>query len=212
MELWMLYPAGFAVAVLGGWIWRYASGQGTHLGPEPSASSWEIAGEELGLRFRKGERSASLAGDLEGVRVYADAEWAPADGDRRREPLGLRTPVGSWTVRTRLRALLPPGMPAGLRLREQTALSALAGSLRSDGEIVLGDAEFDRAFLIQGRDPEAVARALTPAVRVGLLVLAGKGILTMDGTELVLVLPELSDIDRLGLLLGAMAGVVRALS
>ena len=207
-----MFPLVFVLAlIVARWVWQRAQGKGTHLGREPDARSWRFAAEELGLQYRAGTRSASLSGDLEDVRVYADAEWSPADGGHRGRSMVWRPAVTNWEVTTRFRAILPPGMPRGLRLREQTALSALVESLRSDGEIVLGDAAFDRAFLVQGDDPEAVARALTPAARAGLLVLATRGILTMNERELTLAVPELADGDRLNLLIGAMAGVARVL-
>ncbi len=202
----------FPTAIVAGWIWQYSKGQGTRVGQEPTVGSWQFMAEELGLRFRQGQGTASVAGELEGAQVSAEAAWHRITTNRRRTMFTSREDEGTWSVTTRLRAQLPPGLPVGLQLREQTALAALAESLRSDGEIVLGDAEFDRAFLVQGMDPEAVARALTPKARVGLLVLAGKGILTMDEHELNLVVPDLPTTDRLGLLLGAMAGVARALA
>lgn len=189
-RLALLVTIGFAVAI-GFWLARRASGRGTRFGAEPELHHWMIVGDDLGLQYRTAGREATLSGRYHDVPVQLQARWRPADPRYDWTPLARLGPT-SWIVSTRIWCGFPlRAVPAGLKLWSQNPLSKLADALLRDGEIELQDAEFDAAFIVHGDDPDAVARALTPVARAGLLRLRGAGVLTVDEQGIALVVPDL---------------------
>ncbi|MBI5252198.1 MAG: hypothetical protein HY912_22110 [Desulfomonile tiedjei] len=91
----------------------------------------------------------------------------------------LRLSRGEDTrIFTRMQIMLP-GLPRGLRVYRETQWSKLGKAVGMQ-DIITGDPEFDRAFMVKGNDVTAVNNYLTSSRRMVLLARA----LSMDGLEL----------------------------
>lgn len=72
-----------------------------------------------------------------------------------------------------------PGLPRGLRVYKETAWSKLGKAVGMQ-DIATDDPEFDRAFMVKGKDAREVVDYLTPSRRMALLTQASD----MKGLEL----------------------------
>ncbi len=77
--------------------------------------------------------------------------------------------------RTGLVLKLAADPPFELDVYPQRALFNLVRRLVPLQDIVVGDAEFDRSFVVKGSDPERVIELFSAGVRTALLALAGLG-------------------------------------
>lgn len=182
--------------------WRRYKGQGLKYGYEPDRTAWRDSARLIGLSFLPLPQGASLSGVHEGVNVIVEAKWHRAS---RRQWFGPQM----WAVSTEIRGAFGATMPDGLHLRGQNVFLALTDVLVNGDEITLGDAKFDAAFLIHGKDVQAVDRVLPPPARLGLLGLSQQGALVVDQSSIRLTLPSyVTDPTRLQNLLSLVTGVV----
>ena len=80
-----------------------------------------------------------------------------------------------------------PGVPRGLRLYRQTSWSRLGRAVGMQ-DIITGDSEFDRTFMVKGSDPDAVVTFLSPFRRMALLSDAAKLVgLELESGELIVL-------------------------
>lgn len=99
---------------------------------------------------------------------------------------GTPTKIGSVTLSneddikifSRMQISLP-GLPRGLRVYKETAWSKLGKAVGMQ-DIATDDPEFDRAFMVKGKDAREVVDYLTPSRRMALLTQASD----MKGLEL----------------------------
>ncbi len=112
---------------------------------------------------------------------------------------------------TRMRMSLP-GLPRGLRVYSETPWSKLGKAVGMQ-DVKTGDPEFDRHFVVKGRDPQAIVDYLTLSRRIALLGHASgmKG-LELQEEGLVLVQPgQVANMEELGRLFSQFGSLAVAL-
>lgn len=114
---------------------------------------WAELADALGLAFRPGllRRGDVMEGELDGVRFVFDIDL-------------IRTDEGT-KPRTRVRAFHHTPLDLGLKLRPAGMLSSLGAAIGLVRVIDTGDATFDGAYTVKGRDRERVVAALALDVR-----------------------------------------------
>ncbi len=132
-------------------------------------------GEGAILRFR---------GDIRGMPLVLECietEGTPVCGGK------LRMSFGEGPKMFSRMAVRLPAVPPGLRLYRETTWSKLGKAVGMQ-DIITGDPEFDRTFMVKGSDPEAVGSFLSPFRRMTLLSQAAdlEG-LELEKGELILV-------------------------
>lgn len=118
---------------------------------------WQLAADLLDLDFDAvGSELGRIHGTLDGFAVEVDVE--------------LRKTRRGHDPYTRYRVFYPD-LGLGLWLRRQKGWTkAVASALGQD--LAVGEAEFDKAFLVDGTDEDVVRGFLTPERRAALLFLA----------------------------------------
>ena len=165
-----------ALVALGAVLIALSSRRGAGKGSaDPLA--WVSFARARGLTLSPGLQDPVVSGEIDGVPIRISAELfqdasplrtleADRDGGARR----------GTAVSTRVRGAFRVPMPVGLQLRRQGLFSSLAEDLVADGEIVVGDAPVDDAFVIQGADPIEIGAFLAvPDVRAALMALHATG-------------------------------------
>ena len=181
-----------------------------------SPTAWAGFAAARGLTLFPSPERPVVSGDIRGVAVRISAELIPDRTQTRQTGLQMfgrnRYRRGTY-VSTELQAAFRAVLPAGLQLRPQTVIGAIVEQMVADGEITIGDAAIDRAFLIQGHDPHEIAAFLAiPEIRSCLLALHATGYaLTVDEHLVKVVVPQyLTDSTALDTLTDALVSVVEA--
>lgn len=130
----------------------------------------------------------------------------------------VRGRVGGWPVevvptyargtwRAWLVVQFSPEDDTGLRVLPQRSPE---GDARDGQDIILGDVDFDAAFVVKGYDPGAVRERLGPEVRRRLLALCREGRVHLDDHRLVLdgITPDAAALERVLLQVDELAGLV----
>lgn len=131
----------------------------------------DAANDEL-RRASSGRKSEEFWGPLGGhlVRVDRLAEVRLAVGHEGPDTLGgVEEAVNLNYLQVTVFFRQRLGLDLWIRRERLSARVAKALRLFRGRDLLLGDAAFDRAFLVQGTSPAAVAAVVTPAVREGLL-------------------------------------------
>ncbi len=119
------------------------------------------------------------------------------------------------TLITEVRAGVNARIPIGFHLSRQSGMwASLLDSVTVGPEIQIGDPELDEAFLIHGRDPDAIAEVLRqPSVRESLLALAAEpGHVRVDEIAARVALDgHITDFTTLELMIGRACAVAHAL-
>jgi hypothetical protein len=134
--------------------------------------TWRRVAERLGLAYEpRGMRACGRSGEV-GARfelVIHDRGWA-----------------------TELAATFDPPLGVGFRIAREGVLAGI-GKLFGAQDIKLGDAAFDAAFVVKGKDEQRVREILVDDARAGLLELARAGELIVDDGTVLLRLPRIVD-------------------
>jgi hypothetical protein len=184
------------------------------VGPEPDHRAWEMFATTNHLSLVPTPKNPRLSGAWHGVNISVEAKWYRADkGDELAERRGMPDIQKTWVMSTRFRAGIGAKLPEGLHLRRQSLVEAFADRLVAGGELILGDQEFDDAWLVYGKDKEELGKVLLdPRVRPAVMeLLLGKGEVTVDETSIVIELPHyVSDWQELERYLGRIQAAVEA--
>ncbi|MGC4114841.1 MAG: hypothetical protein QM765_09570 [Myxococcales bacterium] len=168
---------------------------------QEAEEAWWSAGRALGLDYSEGA-GWTLHGKVDGFDVLVET-WT------ENEDPGLRE---HSTPRKYTRAVLGTrGMvPAELSLKSETALDAVR-KVAGAQDVELGEAEFDKAVLVQG--PEDVALAvLKPQARKDLLAFLARGGVVREGELLLKWNGELRDRKEIEGAVQSMLAVARSLA
>ncbi len=164
---------------------------------EQALGAWQALAQELGLRYTPGNlwRQVKAEGEVRGYSVSI-ADEAHLENQQH-------------SVSTRIRTGFQRPLALGLKLARAGALSGL-GKLLGSQDIQLGNHVFDRAFIVQGQDPDQIFKLFSPRLQqaclrydrdVGPLMLDDKG-LSFEAQGLV------SDKQRLRKIIDAQIALV----
>jgi hypothetical protein len=204
----------FAAFVIGGslLIWFYIKGRVTK--QKALNQMWREfaqlnALEEQDGDSRDNETIVSFRGKNQGMAFVLECfttEGTPMQVGKLKVSRGEDTKI---FTRMCIRLL---GLPGGLRVYRETPWSKLGKAVGMQ-DITTGDPEFDRHFVVKGKDPRAVVDYLTPSRRAALLGHASgmKG-LELQEEGLVLLQPgqvaTMEELSRLSSQLGSLAAAL----
>jgi hypothetical protein len=191
----------FAAFVIGGslLIWYYIGGRVTK--QKTLNQMWRDFAQLNGLEEHDGdsrdhEAIVSFRGKNQGMPFVLECfatEGTPVHVGKLKLSRGEDT-----RIFTRMHIKLP-GLPRGLRVYRETPWTKLGKAVGMQ-DIVTGDPEFDRHFVVKGRDPQGIVHYLTPSRRIALLGHATgiKG-LELQEEGLILVQPgQIANMEELG--------------
>jgi hypothetical protein len=106
-----------------------------------------------------------------------------------------------------------PGLPQGLRVYQETKWSKLGKAIGMQ-DITTGDPEFDRSFMVKGKEPHVVIDYLTASRRTAMLThAAGMKGLELREEGLTFLQPgQIESVDELGRLFSGLGSLALALA
>lgn len=204
----------FAVFVLGGslLIWFYIKGRVTK--QKALNQMWREFALLNGLEEQDGdsrdhEAIVSFRGKNQGMPFVLECfatEGTPMQVGKLKLSRGEDT-----RIFTRMLIKLT-GLPRGLRVYRETPWTKIGKAVGMQ-DITTGDPEFDRCFVVKGKDPQEVVDYLTPSRRIALLGHATgiKG-LELQEEGLILVQPgQVANMEELGRLFSQFGSLAVAL-
>lgn len=190
------------------WLFRRRRGRMRAWQIDPNA--WRSFADAHGFGFLPDARKPAMYGGYNDVRVRVEASITAMEVEH-----ALKTDRTDYLAGTTFTAGLGARVPEGLHLRRQRLFDGVLNQLvTGEGEILTEDKPVDDAFLIHGKDPDAVAALLLdPQVREALLALAAAdGDVTLDETGVRIDIPTfVTDTTRLRRHLDRLTGLVHAI-
>jgi hypothetical protein len=204
----------FAAFVIGGslLIWFYIKGRVTK--QKALNQIWAEFARLNGLEEQDGdsrdhEAIVSFRGKNQGMPFVLECiatEGTPVQVGKLELSRGENT-----RIFTRMHMKLP-GLPRGLRVYRETPWSKLGKAVGMQ-DIMTGDPEFDRSFVVKGKDPQAIVDYLTPSRRITLLSQpSGMKGLELQEEGLILLQPgQVASMEELGRLFSQLGSLATTL-